>query len=226
MSIFKRKIYKNLILFVVMITIFSGCKAKKESSSMEELYRIGLSRYLLDTLELERYDKDLSESDMGYIPNEEESKSTSQKNDRFGLNYIYLRNELHLERLTKEQIKLLQREADHMEDYMISEEAMDVIIKTFADVIAYKPVESPADKEIKTLYDNNGDFVEINAIVLRIGTQSEFDENGSYVNKEHEVEKQKALKSFSKEMEEQLKGKLGDIPIRVQRDFSLFDEGE
>ena len=50
---------------------------------------------------------------------------------------------------------------------------MDVIIKTFADVIAYKPVEAPADKEIKTLYDNNGDFVEINAIVLRIGTQSE-----------------------------------------------------
>ena len=43
---------------------------------------------------------------------------------------------LYLERLTKKQIKLLQREADHMEDYMISEEAMDVIIKTFADVIA------------------------------------------------------------------------------------------
>lgn len=109
---------------------------------------------------------------------------------------------------------------------MISEEAMDVIIKTFADVIAYKPVEASADKEIKTLYDNNGDFVEINAIVLRIGTQSEFDENGSYVNKEHEVEKQRKLKNFSEQMEEQLKGKLGDIPIRVQRDFSLFDEGE
>lgn len=131
-----------------------------------------------------------------------------------------------MDRLTEEQTRLLQKEAEHMEDGMISEDVMDVIVQTFADVMAYKPVEAPADKEIKTLYDNNGDFVEINAIVLRIGTQSEFDENGSYVNKEHEVEKQRKLKNFSEQMEEQLKGKLGDIPIRVQRDFSLFDEGE
>lgn len=226
MSVFKRKIYKILILFIFMITIFSGCKTRDAQRSMEELYRIGLSRYLLDTLELEQYDKDLSESDMRYIPNEEESKSEPQKDDRLGLTYIYLRNELHMDRLTEEQTRLLQKEAEHMEDGMISEDVMDVIVQTFADVMAYKPVEAPADKEIKTLYDNNGDFVEINAIVLRIGTQSEFDENGSYVNKEHEVEKQRKLKNFSEQMEEQLKGKLGDIPIRVQRDFSLFDEGE
>ncbi len=221
-----KKIYTILILFIVMIIVFSGCKTREAQLSMEELYRIGLSRYLLDMLELEQLDKDLSKSDMRYIPNEEEGKSESQKNDRLGLTYIYLRNELHLERLTQTQTELLQREAEHMEDDMISKDVMEMIVQTFADVIAYKPIENPEDEEIKTLYDNNGDFVEINAIVLRIGTQSEFDENGSYVNKEHEADKQRELKNFSEQMEEQLKGKLGDIPIRVQRDFSLFDGGE
>lgn len=77
---------------------------------------------------------------------------------------------------------------------------------------------------METMYDNNGDFVKVNTMVLRIGTKSEFDENGSYVDKEHEVEKQRALEKFSREMESALSGKAGDILIRVQRDASPFSE--
>ena len=67
---------------------------------------------------------------------------------------------------------------------------------------------------METMYDNNGDFVKVNTMVLRIGTKSE----------EHEVEKQRALEKFSREMESALSGKAGDIPIRVQRDASPFSE--
>lgn len=101
---------------------------------------------------------------------------------------------------------------------------MKMIINTFPNVISQKEIEKPEDKNVETMYDNNGDFVKVNTMVLRIGTKSEFDENGSYVDKEHEVEKQRALDKFSREMESALSGKAGDIPIRVQRDASPFSE--
>lgn len=191
---------------------------------VEEVYRIGLSRYLLDTLDLEEYDKELSESQMNYIPNDEKNESTAQKKDKLGLTYIYLRNELHLDRLTEEEIELLKKETEGIETGILSDEAMRMIINTFPDVISQKQIEKPEDKNVETMYDNNGDFVKVNTLVLRIGTKSEFDENGYYVDKEHEVEKQKALEEFSKEMESELNGKIDDIPIRVQRDSSPFSE--
>lgn len=212
--------------------VVCGCENRErkesteEQSGMEEIYRTGLSQYLLEVLELEKYDKELVESDMNYIPyHEGENRySEEQKRDRLGLTYIYLRNELHLDRLTEEETEILAKEVENTGTDTISDEAMEVIVNTFPDVISSMEIKAPEDKEVMTSYDNNTDFVEVNALVLKISTNDEFDENGNWVNKEHEVEKQRALREFSDRMESELNGKLGDVPIRVRRSFSLFSE--
>lgn len=219
-----KRVFIFFLMLTSMIFVMSGCKNKEEQLDVEEIYRIGLSRYLLDTLNLEEYDKELSESQLNYIPNDEKKKSIAQKKDKLGLTYIYLRNELHLERLAEEDIELLKKETESIETGILSDEAMRMIINTFPDVISQKQIEKPEDKNVETMYDNNGDCVKVNTLVLRIGTKSEFDENGYYVDKEHEAQKQRALEEFSKEMETTLNGKIGDIPIRVQRDSSPFSE--
>lgn len=237
-----KKIYKYYFLFFILIIasmIVCGCEKQEQKrsteereaqSGVEEIYRTGLSQYLLEVLDLEKYDKELVESDMNYIPYYGEGErgancqTEEQKRDRLGLTYIYLRNELHLDRLSEEETKILEKEAENTGTDTISDEAMEMIINTFPDVISSMEIKTPEDKEVMTFYDNNTDFVEVNALVLKIGTNDEFDENGEWVNKEHEVEKQRALKAFSDRMESELNGKLGDIPIRVRRDFSLFSE--
>lgn len=219
-----KRTYRFLLILTGIMCIISGCNNKEKSLDVEEVYRIGLSRYLLDTLDLAAYDKELSESQMNYIPKGEKDKSNAQKRDKLGLTYIYLRNELHLDRLTETELELLKKETESIEMGILSDEAMRMIINTFPDVISQKQIEKPEDKNVETMYDNNGDFVKVDTLVLRIGTKSEFDENGYYVDKEHEVEKQRALEEFSKEMEAALNGKIGDIPIRVQRDASPFSE--
>lgn len=236
-----KKIYKFYFLFLIFIIvsmIACGCEKQEgkksteeqeEQTGVEEIYKTGLSQYLLEALDLEKYDKELLESDMNYIPYYEgargaNGKTEEQKRDKLGLTYIYLRNELHLDRLSEEETEILTKEAEKMDLDTISDEAMDVIINTFSDVVSSMEIKTPEDKEVMTFYDNDTDFVEVNALVFKIGTNEEYDENGNLVNKEHEVEKQRALQEFSHRMESELNGKLGDIPIRIRRDFSLFSE--
>lgn len=204
-----------LILLVCMgVILLTGCH-KKNEMSVEEIYREVLSQYLLETLELERYDQELVNSDMKYIPNEGEDIKQAQKEDKMFLKYIYLRNELHIERLSDEDVNILLEEAKKGNLY--SDKARKVVINSFAYVIASKEIKSEADKKVETTYDSYlvQDFVTVDSLVFVIGTESEFDEEGNFVDYSHEEKKIEELEKFSKQMEKELEGKLDDVPIRV-----------
>lgn len=202
-----------LTFFLISIGMLSGCN-EDDSQTVEEIYREGLSQYLLETLELEHYDEMLADSEMNYIPNDSEHRNESQSIDCLGLTYIYLRNDIYTDRLTQEERSILLKEKD---SDSFSKETMDVIKRTYPDVIAAKKLETPEDRKIETSYDSklSSDFVTVDSLVLIIGTMSEFDENGNYVNQNHEKEKMDALEKFCEQMENALNGKLGDVPIRV-----------
>ena len=95
---------------------------------------------------------------------------------------------------------------------------MQLIEKTFVDVMGYKKIESEEDKKVKTFYDQKiyPQFVTYDTIVIKIATMHEYDENGNYVDREHENEKESFLSDYASDMEKTLEGKLGDIPISVQ----------
>lgn len=203
----------GIILFLIIIGMLSGCE-KKENYTAEEIYRKGFSQYLLEALELEKYDKMLAESEMHYIPNAADHMTDAQIADCLGLTYIYLRNDIHTERLTQDDTDLLMKE-DISKGF--SSTAMDIIKRTYPDVISAKAIEKPEDKEIQTSYDStlSSDFVTVDSLVLVIGTMSEFDKNGNYVDQDHEKEKNEELEKFCEQIEKDLNGKLGDVPIRV-----------
>lgn len=202
-----------IVFFLMIIIIISGC-TKKESEMVEKIYKKGFSQYILETLELEKYDKLLTNDKMNYIPNDNNHMTDAQMTDYLNLTYIYLRNDIHTERLTKKERVLLAKEEN---SNLFSQNSMDLIINTYPDIISAKKIDKPEDKEIVTSYDSKlpSDFVTVNSLVLVIGTMSEFDENGNYVDKKHEKEKKEELDKFCQKMEEDLNGKLGEIPIRI-----------
>lgn len=207
---------KILIPFLCIgVMILIGCKKEDNAMSVEEIYREVLSQYLLETLELEKYDEQLSNSEMGYIPNKGEDITEPQNRDRMVLKYIYLRNELHTERLSDEEVNILLTEAKNGNLY--SDKSKEVIINSFANVIPPKKFENEEDKKIETTYDMgmNPDFVTMDSLVLMIGTMSEFDEEGNYVDLPHEEKKKEELVKFCNQMERNLEGRLGDVPVRV-----------
>lgn len=202
-----------IVFFLMIIIVISGCN-KKESEMVEKIYKKGFSQYILENLELEKYDKLLTNDKMNYIPNDNNHMTNAQMTDYLNLTYIYLRNDIHTERLTKKERVLLAKEEN---SNLFSQNSMDLIINTYPDIISAKKIDKPEDKEIVTSYDSKlpSDFVTVNSLVLVIGTMSEFDENGNYVDKKHEKEKKEELDKFCKKMEEDLNGKLGEIPIRI-----------
>lgn len=214
----KRKLVGLLICTFILSIAIKVCGQEvnmKNTEYIEQIYRIGFSKYLLEKLDLQTYDDELKENEMNFIPCDEEHKTDAQKKDELKLNYIFVRNDVHVERLSDEQQAVLRRQ-DLGGVY--SNEAMDIIEETYVDVMGYKKIESEEDKTAKTFYDEQFEpvFVTFDTIVIKIATMHEYDKNGNYVNKEHEYEKEEALEKYAANMEKKLQGKLGNIPISVQ----------
>lgn len=211
------KIWKYMIGLTCLLCTICGCSGNNlEEVSVEVYYRKGLQEFLVEQLDLKEYDFMLEESEMNYIPNNEESKSEAQKMGDLGLKYIYLRNDLHLERLDENDVNILEDELRENRGE-ISEKAKDIIKDTYANVITPIEIITEEDKNSLTYYDEelSPQFVPMEALVLEIGTMEEFDVAGDYVSCEHEIEKEKQLQEYAKNMEMALDGKLGEIPIRI-----------
>ncbi len=213
-----------ILLLCAGLILLIGCDEKEndmreevqiQKSDIEEVYRQVLSQYLLEILELENYDKELSNSEMRYIPNADEDVTLVQQKDKMDLKYIYLRNELHIERLSDKEKTILLEESSNGD--LSSDKVKEVVVNSFAYVITPKEIKGEADKKIETAYDSylDSDFVTMDTLVLMIGTMKEYDDKGNYVDYSHEKRKIEELERFASEMEEKLKGKLKDIPIRV-----------
>lgn len=195
-------------------------QAENRMEKIENVYRIGVSQYLSDTLSLKEYDQKLTSSDMRFVQNDEEHLSEAQKNDKLGLRFIYLRNNVHIERLSEEEQELLYNETVQTKNDKLSTEAEKIVEDSFYSVLAYKVPKNEEEKQVETFYDPglSANLVPIDSIVFMIGTMCEYDDEGNYVDQDHEKIKESELRSFAQQMEEELQGKLGDIPIRVLSD--------
>ena len=214
----KRKLVGSLICIFILSIAIKVCGQEVDminTEYIERIYRIGFSKFLLEKLDLQMYDDELKEDEMNFIPCDEEHKTDTQKKDELKLNYIFVRNDVHVERLSDEQKAVLEKQDL---DKVYSNDVMDIIEKTYVDVMGYKKIESEEDKTAKTFYDERFApvFVTFDTIVIKIATMHEYDKKGNYVNKEHEYEKEEALEKYAVNMEKELQGKLGDIPISVQ----------
>ena len=173
-------------------------------------YKNQFCDYIKNELFLEKYDVQIANDSLKYIMIPDKYKREYQKNNPLGLKYIYLRNEFHFERLTEDQKKLLSSETS-------SSDIMQLIKDTCENIISPREIISDDDRRVRTFYDNAfyPDFVNMNSLVLMIGTYPEFDAQGEMVDNEKEIIKSREIQTFAKQMELELKDKLGIIPIRV-----------
>lgn len=223
---------KQLLLLMVTacLLLLAGC-AKRDSDqgrptenmSLETIYRIGLGEYLNEKLKLSEYEAQIAEA--GCIPVDPDKKSEEQLKDRTGTKYIYIRNEIHTERLSPQDIETL-KSGTLKEDGTLSDEIMDVVERTFPEVISSVDIRKGKHEGETIIYDMNvlGDTesydIPVNALLLQIATQA--DRSGKDgVSREKEEEKENALYDISQKIESESKGLFENTPVCVRVNFVL-----
>ena len=125
-------------------------------------YRILFDKYLMNKLSLKKYDDEMSNSKLIFIPIAKEYQSNEQLFSTMGLKYIYLLNPLYLEKLSPDYINFFLNLTD--EDLRNpSSEIYDAIEKTFKTVI-----DSSYDDITLTSYDNNNYILSTKDIVIGV----------------------------------------------------------
>lgn len=189
---------------------------------LKSLYIELLGTYLKEQLGLEDYDREIE--DLGCLTKEGESRSEAQNERNMGLKYLYLRNDIHVERLSEDDLTVLEAGYGQTEGDAY-DHAMEVVVRTFPFCITPVALEREEDKKFNYVYDNvvssqNGETaVTMDTLLLRIATRAEYDDEGEYVDAYREVQKEKGLYDIAERMEAEMEGLLGDVPIIVQVDF-------
>ena len=215
-----------------------------EKMDYEKIYYNILGNYLKEQLGLEQYEEEIS--GYGCCAVDADSRVDAQIRGSMGLTYIYVRNDLHLERLSEEDRAILEECAknwtgsagtgtgkagpnpdkpdEDVED-IAGEKAEEMVIRTFSNCITPEEITSEADRKVMTIYDmsafdvDGSNQVTMDSLVLQIATQSEYDENDNIIDYNVEVEKEKKLYDLATRMEDEMEGLLGDTPIRVLVDY-------
>ena len=174
---------------------------------MQALYRKALEHYLSEQLSLMAYDDMLAESELNFIPIREDRKSFYQKYSTLDLKYIYLRSNLPIERLSKDDLKALEACIKEGKSD-ITEVLLELIIRTYPDIIMALDDRTP---ETPIGFSNDGQKIaQNNALVFEIGHSIEFDENGNFVNTANDIAREDYIKTvFIPMMETELSDKLG-----------------
>lgn len=127
-------------------------KAKKEYISLYNLYRKLFTEYIVQKLELNKYDKELEESILKFYTTPKEDMDVYQYFSSEELKYFYIRNNIYIERLTDENIKFL-RDKIEKKNYDLDDETKELIENTYKKVIYEGNIED--GKKYITLYGPN-----------------------------------------------------------------------
>ena len=97
-------------------------------------YKLLFEKYLLSKVRLDEYDKKMENSELLFVPIKPEKMDCYQATSSMGLKYIYLRNYLHVEKLSSSDINRIISLSDNGLNQP-SKELYDLIEATYRDVI-------------------------------------------------------------------------------------------
>lgn len=116
-------------------SLFSKEKKYREKYfEMQALYRKGLDIFLDEELQLTAIDKELSLDKLGIT--ECKDKDLYRKYSTLNTTYVYLRNYVHIERLSDKQIEFLYGRITECNEE-IDQELYNLVKNTFEDVLIY-----------------------------------------------------------------------------------------
>jgi hypothetical protein len=153
--------------------------------NMQALYRKAVEQYLTEKLSLGMFDEMLEKSELRYIPAPENKQGFYQRYSTFDFKYIYLRNNLPIERLSLEDLDIL---SSHIEARRsdITEDLLEMVSGTFRRIIM---VWENREADIPIGYCNSGLTAPNNALVFYIHHRTELDENGRALDRNNERKK-------------------------------------
>lgn len=158
---------------------------------------------------ISKLDAYLSEADLRFIPCAE-PVSAYQRHWSFGASFLFLRNNLHVERLSPEQL-------GELEGYMRTAAAADEAVQSFVQqtlrsVICIYSADESQDYDV--VYEMSGKMAPNGAIVLGLATSPEYDADGNYVDAENEARKYEVLSALAEHAGTVMTKALGN-PVRV-----------
>ena len=146
-------------------------------------YKILLDKYLVNKLELDVYDQSIDDTGLKFMPVKKEDMDYYQYISTMNLKYIYLRNNLYVEKLSKENIdKILSLNTNNLKKP--SKDIIKLIEDTYTDVI-----DVNINKNITSMArygpDNDNYWFPSNELVIGI-RHDDFADNGLGEGKEWE----------------------------------------
>lgn len=177
---------------------------------LQAFYAEGIWEMLNAQCEIMKLDEQLALSDMNFLP-VDTFKNVYQEHWNFGAKYLFLRNNVHVERLSEADLELL---GGYMRDGFEpgSADVKQMVLRTLRDVICVDP-NLPSDA-IEYVYEPSGRAAPNNAVVLGLATMPAYGVDTLYVDAEAEALKYEAITAISEKAEQVMGEKLG-VPVRI-----------
>jgi RNase H-fold protein (predicted Holliday junction resolvase) len=204
---FEEFVPKNDFDFDFKLAQSKGYSSSKETVTLDYIelqnkYDVALSMFLEEKISIDQLDTTLKSLDVISVPKVpfseiDSTESYYQTISHLNSEYIYLRNNIRVERLDESDVELLKK-AD-IENPTEKEKIIEMISRTFIDVLSVK-FNDEKKESYNVVYHNNGkETVTNKTIVFWLSYQEEFDDSGNYVNREKEIEKRKAVEKLVSE---------------------------
>lgn len=154
------------------LLVQKGFKIDDENNEYFKLinkYKKLFEEYLKEKLPLELIDDNMKKSDLKFVPIKKEDMDFYQITSTMNLNYIYLRNNLYIEKLSKEDLEYLSKKEN------LDDDAKEFIKRTYQTVI--NPYENDEKRIIFYGPENGKHLCDSTDVVLGI-RYNEFEVNG------------------------------------------------
>lgn len=151
-------------------------KEKKQYVLVYNLYRKIFTKYIIDTLELKKYDNELRNSKLNFKSIDEENMDIYQYFSSNELKFFYIRNNIYIDRLNEQEIKfLINKTKDN--NLELDEEIKNFVEHTYEKLI-FEDVGKDGKKYITFYGPNSSNYAAENDSLVLGMRYNEFDLNG------------------------------------------------
>ena len=175
-----------------------------EYFKLQHTYAEALMSYLDEKCNIHALDAEFAAHEMRFIANEN-PENIYQKNCNFGMQFLFLRNNINIERLEEDDLQIL-RGAVYGDV-----ELLEMIQRTYKTVIAAYVDDNP---NLMVAYEMDGKIAPNSSVVIGFAMDSEYTKNGDFVDVNHEMEKDAAIEAALPMIQEQLTRELG-FPVVI-----------